>query len=188
MSLIEEALRRLKDPLITTTPEPPPTKPGAQKIAPQEAASIHPWSTTPSTPVVQQPAQPVTHALVAVAVAVLALTLALIIGGALWMKRTMGTMTTPHPIDPIEEASPPPVRAPDGSLTTSPRAAMPLSKQNELILSGVAEGLGESYAVINGTIVRVGEQVQDATLMSVTNGVVTLRRADGKDVTLRVVR
>ena len=193
MSLIEEALRRLKEPLIST-PETPPTskKAAPQQSAQQDAAPAHSWSTASPATAVPPPPQPMTHALVAVAIAVLALTVVLIVGGTLWMKRTMGT-AQPRTAEPSPAISPSPTLPTQGTqpleLTSQPpktRAGTSPSNQNDLVLSGVVEGLGEPYAVINSMIVRVGEQINDATLISVMNGVVTLRRTDGTDVTLRV--
>jgi len=70
---------------------------------------------------------------------------------------------------------------------THPSAAQHSQTQNP-VLSGVVEGLGEPYAVIDGMIVGVGEQVNGATLDGITNGTVTLRRSDGSVLTLSVRR
>ena len=50
------------------------------------------------------------------------------------------------------------------------------------------EGLGEPYAVINGSIVAEGETIGEATLLTIAEGTVTLRLADGKETLLRVER
>ena len=57
-----------------------------------------------------------------------------------------------------------------------------------LQMTGVVEGFGEPYAVINGKIVTVGERVEDATLMEIVDGTVRLRRSNGQDIVLRVPR
>ena len=56
------------------------------------------------------------------------------------------------------------------------------------VLSGVVEGAGEPYAVINGTILGVGEKIADATLIEISDGAVRLRQADGRDTVLRAAR
>ncbi|MDP3767804.1 MAG: hypothetical protein Q8S13_07300 [Dehalococcoidia bacterium] len=61
-------------------------------------------------------------------------------------------------------------------------------EEEPLLLSGVVEGMGEAYAVINGVIVGLGERVGDYTLVSVANGAATVRAADGSDTVLRVPR
>lgn len=196
MSLIEEALRRLQDPLIPAKPSPPPSKSGTA----HEAPPAHSWPTTPSSATTPGggASQPITRALIAVAAAIIALTVALFTGAALWWKRSMGSAqmrsaasTTPMP---TRHASPP-LQAPQSVETagtapsTSPpkRHASP-APSNDLVISGVVEGLGEPYAVINGAIVRAGEQVNDATLLRIADGVVVLRRADGTEMTLQVPR
>jgi hypothetical protein len=50
------------------------------------------------------------------------------------------------------------------------------------------EGEGESYAVINGAIVAVGDRLGEFTLIDITNGAARLRRADGAETVLRVPR
>jgi len=78
----------------------------------------------------------------------------------------------------------------------SPRAAESASAPNErdglptrrLVMSGIVEGLGKPYAVINGKIVTVGEQIEDATLLEIADGTVRLRRSDGQELALRVPR
>ena len=58
----------------------------------------------------------------------------------------------------------------------------------EFNLTGIVEGLGEPYAVINGSIVAEGETVGNATLLDIGEGTVKLRLANGKDAVLRVSR
>lgn len=95
-------------------------------------------------------------------------------------------------IEPHLEASPPgpesrpappmrsPIRPPRGD---SRRPTSPF-----FVLSGVVEGFGKSYAVINGEIVRVGEQVGDATLVEIAQGSVRLQLSDGREIVLRMSR
>ena len=188
MSLIEEALRRIQDPSLPTQQTAPP-KPGGK----DQSSTAHSWSSTPP-PVsakVTTTSQRATNVLVAVTVAILALTALLVAGGAVWLFRIdMGEKP-----EPIVETS----------RTTSPQASVvapvipsveraePLPKTasrqpEELSLSGVVEGLGEPYAVINGAIVGVGERVGTFTLTAVHDGAAILRRDDGTDTILRVSR
>jgi len=67
-------------------------------------------------------------------------------------------------------------------------AAAQHSQTQNPVLSGVVEGLGEPYAVIDGMIVGLGEEVNGVTLAEITNGTVKLRRADGSVLTLSVRR
>lgn len=60
--------------------------------------------------------------------------------------------------------------------------------KNPFVLSGVVEGLGQPYAVINGEIVSVGERVGDATLVAIAEGSVRLRLPDEREIVLRVSR
>ena len=41
------------------------------------------------------------------------------------------------------------------------------------------EGLGAPYAVINGLVVGIGEQLGDVTVVKIGDGRVTVRRLDG---------
>jgi hypothetical protein len=140
--------------------------------------------------------------LAAVALAVLALTAALVIGGAFWMGRTLAT-TTPHAdrapapasshaqAPTVSDAKPPAPAEPQAEETARPRRAPAHAEAPDpsgLVLSGIVEGLGDPYAVINGLIVGVGERVGDATLEQIAKGSVTLRHDDGRETVLRVPR
>ena len=182
MSLIEEALRRVKDPLI----HPAPTK--AEKprtTAPsQTRPTAHSWSPTPapspSQPAAASPISPLTLA----TLAVLGLTVALLVGGAAWMWRTFkgGAPVAPEPATaPMSETTAP-------SKHAIPSRSAAAATDPEFHLTGVVEGSGNPYAVINGSIVGVGETVGTATLLGIAEGMVTLRLADGKETVLRVER
>ena len=117
------------------------------------------------------------------AMTVLGLTAILLIGGMVWMfghgtVNRPGVAEPPSPAAVDHEASP----------TSKPAAAVVADAHGELILSGVVEGLGEPYAVINGMIVGAGDRIANATLLEITSGVVKIRRDDGKELTLRVPR
>lgn len=198
MSLIEEALRRVQDPTVPTAQAPAPAQP---KPRPEGIKPAHPWPTTPavSTPP-PFPAQPTTNALVAVAVAIFALTGILVLWGAFWIGRVLGTPPAVSTATPPEPApTTPPVAAPAPShpepVDEHPDAAAPPQRpvqqaaaEPALALNGVVEGLGAPYAMINGAIVGVGESVEDSVVLEITNGSVRLRRGDGTESVLRVTR
>ena len=167
----------------------------------------HPWQTAaPSSPAAPT-LQPQTAPLTAVALAVLLLTTALIIGGALWIGRALATASragsaavqVPIPSPPATVlVEPQPQAEPEPEETTPARPERPWNApwasthagadKPGLVLSGVVEGLGDPYAVINGLIVAVGERVGDATIEQIAKGSVTLRHDDGRQTILRVPR
>ena len=164
MSLIEEALRKIKDPLL---PQPPPDIPASP------SPPAHSWMT-------EAPAQGLSPAtrrlnpLLAVAAAIAALTAVLTFWGAFWMGRAIGrSPAASAPASPAAASS-----APEPALTPRPVPE----------LHGVVEGVGEPYAVINGAIVGVGDRIEDLTVRRVEDGTVTLRRDDGEELVLRVKR
>ena len=191
MSLIEEALRRVKDPLVhpaATKAEKPRT------AAPSQARpTAHSWSTTPA-PSPSQPAaaSPITPLALAT-LAVLGLTVALLVGGAAWIWRTFKGRAPVATTPMSPGVAPEPATAAMSETTTPSKPAVPsrsatAATDPEFHLTGVVEGSGDPYAVINGSIVGVGETVGTATLLGIAEGIVTLRLADGKDTVLRVER
>lgn len=203
MSLIEEALRRARDP---TLPETPATSEKPQSTKPQ-ATQAHSWPVEASGPS-QNPlnAAPNSNALVIVAVAVLGLTLVLIVGGAFWMGRTLSAPRPVAAVSPpssVTAAPPPPVAVPATAPVMVPRVPhlprpgpRPPVKgfglappRPTLVLSGVAVAeVGASYAVINGKIVSVGEEVEGLTLSDIAPDTVKLRDRNGNETVLRVPR
>ncbi len=229
MSLIEEALRRVKDPLLAPpSPAPPqqqPPAPPAHSWTPEEAPPARSNSPLKSLVSPQTPTS-----LVAVGVAVLALTVVLLTGGVFWIGATLHSGGAPAPTAEAPDVAPeavveepavlePPADAPQPAkppaasapalprlriqeptpqtwpkLQTSPIVFTPnplgrlrrKAPPQPLVLNGVVEGLGDPYAVINGSIVGLGERVGELTLQAITNGTVTLRSDDGEDTVLRV--
>lgn len=196
MSLIEEALRRLQDPSL-----PPPTQAGAVKPGPAtptpttlppqpQPAPVHSWPTATSSASAPTPTSRTPAVLIALVAAVLVLTIALFVGGAWWMGRTLNA--GPRPVSPVRDTglqqSTPSIQEPPPAPATTLHAATPASAEDSLVMSGVVEGEGEPYAVINGTIVAVGERIGELTLEEITNGAARLRRADGSEIILRVPR
>jgi len=153
MSLIEEALRRVQDPVVKSMPWPTTSvpQPLAKTLPAGRSKHTSPFSLSQS--------------LILVAIAVAMLSLGLAIGALFWIR---------------------------GMRTQSQRVPAPapiLSNSSDgLIVTGVVEGLGQPFAVINGAIVAVGERIREHTLLEIANGIVRLRRPDGEEVLLRVPR
>ena len=178
MSLIEEALRRVKDPLVPPSSTKPKTP---QKASPPPATPApHSWSTTAASAPPQSANSPVSPLILAT-LAVTGLMVALLLGGAVWMWNNFGSRRSVTASPTTSEAVPEP------SSDESPQAS---SRQEPAAfrLTGIVEGLGEPYAVINGSIVAEGETIGEATLLTIAEGTVTLRLADGKETLLRVER
>jgi hypothetical protein len=168
MSLIEEALRRLNDPLLKeTSPAPPPTRqrPG------EERAAAHSWPTA-------SPARPssAVNPLHLVVIAIAILTTALFIGGAFWLGRTLPGMSASVDKSPAapapQETIPPP----------------PTPQEPEVTLTGIVVGAGAPYAVLNGSIAAVGDRVGAFNVQEIVEGAVTLRKDDGEELVLRTKR
>ena len=192
MSIIEEALRRVQDPLLppaTPSPAPAPNRPAA----PEHPPATPPWQGAPTRPAIPT-FQPQMAPLTAVALAVLLLTAALIIGGAFWMGRVLTATPTATPRDdtpPVQASVTPPTPTLEAKPANPPLASSAHhanASGTGLVLSGVVEGLGDPYAVINGMIVGVGERVGNVTLEQIAQGSVKLRHDDGRQTTLRVPR
>ncbi len=182
MSLIDDALRRIHDPTVKRTQSAP-------RGAPAPPAPAHSWSTTPPEPTPppfasKRPAQQ-PLALTATTVAILGLSIALLIGGAVWFRRSPAPVpatSSPAPSEVAPQADAPGAHTvPASSLPRTPRGTA-------FVLSGVVEGAGEPYAVINGTILGVGEKIADATLIEIGDGAVRLRHIDGRETVLRAAR
>ena len=207
MSLIEEALRRLQDPSLRpaepqaatktrstsepstadpTGPAPVIQVPPAHDTAP--AAPAHSWSPLPGG--AATPAQSPMSVLLALVAAVAVLTLALIGGGIWWTSRMLSRAHEPGALRAMADiAAPPGAALPAGHAPVAPPSGLAQTPATDtLMLSGVVEGDGESYAVINGSIVMVGERLGDFTLEAITDGSARLRGADGAEITLRVPR
>lgn len=200
MSLIEEALRRVQDPTVSGKTAPPQI-PRQEEPKQAAAPAAHSWTPAPrpaATP--RTEAQQTPQALMAVAFTILVLTATLIAGGAFWMTRmgrpasvtASAPAASPAIISPATAPEPstaavqPELEAPKGAIASWFGEGS--AKQDELLLTGIAEGIGEPYAVINGGIIAIGERVGRFTLVQVHNGAAVLRRDDGTDTILRVAR
>src|SRR3989338_6202222 len=189
MSLIEEALRRVKDPLVPPSSTKPKTP---QKASPTPAP--HSWSTTAALAPPQSVNAPVSP-LTLVTLAVLGLTVALLLGCAVWMWNHSGSRRSVTASPTTSETVPEPSsdESPQASSRQEPAAVARSAKVStgshpDFKLTGIVEGLGEPYAAINGSIVAEGETIGEATLLTIAEGTVTLRLAGGKETLLRVER
>ena len=195
MSLIEEALRRVQDPVLTqepavsTIPPSATAAPAAPSVAP---AGVH--SPTPrhdlgsSKPSAQPESFPLPVSVAAGAMLIVALMLA----AGFWIRHALQERDPSRvaPRQPLGAPQPsaPRAAAPQRSQPKTPKPLQKRSSGEALVVSGIVEGLGQSYAVINDKIVGVGESVEGSTLLTIANGAVTLRRPDGSELTLRVGR
>jgi len=180
MSLIEEALRRIQQ-----EPIPPTPRQEAPGTAPPQATTPAPRIRTraPSTNIITA------FAFASIGLGVLAIGLA---GGSLWMSRQMlgrkGTATLPSARGTSQVTSTPrvaaePVATSSAEPAVKPEVVVPAKREPlrlrsqppQLELNGIVEGVGEPLALINGRIVRLGETVQDATLLEVKDDTVRLR-------------
>lgn len=186
MSLIEDALRKVQDPITRIQPNPAAEAQNATRPSTAEPPAAHSWTAPAPTHTRATPRHPL-NALLIVAAAVFALTIVLVIWGSVWIGRILGIA------DPTAVLSRRPharQARPSSSTSTQPStdssADMEL-RQPPFTLSGIVEG-GEPYAVINGKVVGVGEQIEGATVAEVADGSVTLRQQDGSELQLRVPR
>ena len=178
MSLIEEALRRVQQEAAgSSEPRPAPAPRAAVKT--DQPVSVHSW---PTTEVLAAPSSARTK--VKGPLAVVALGAVLGIGISFWLERggrdeTVRLQQVGGGSSALSAPSRP-LRAPRAGIRAHPRDA------NALVLSGIAAGPGQPYAVINGQVVGVGEFIGDSTLLEVTESAVRLRRPDGTEIILRL--
>ncbi len=84
--------------------------------------------------------------------------------------------------DPAKGSSTPSITERPFRMSTSSRKA----SDRSWILNGVMEGRGQPYAMINGTILGIGDRIGDATLLNIADGSVILREDNGGETTLKV--
>ena len=195
MSLIDEALRKVRDPLAPKAPAGKP-EPASTSQAAAGSPLVHSWSaeTPTAAAMVAAPAQKNSAAFSLVTGAIGVLSAALLIGGGLWLGRnwhgakSVAPAAAPAPapvVVPPEPAAPAP--APP-IVEFEPAEPPPPPPETKLSLTGLAEGPGASYAMINGSIVEIGDQVAEFTLIEISKGSVRLRKRDGSETILRVPR
>lgn len=197
MSLIEEALRRMQEPVgppASSGSKPAPKRQSAPPTSLRSPTAPFP-STQPSPRATQQPATPVprpTNLLLVVVIAVLMLAAGLIGAGVRWIGRTVGAVRSASPpasaASPMASGQPPALNTELLQKPVAAETAVPPTGQDAFVLNGIVEGVGEPYAVINGVIVGIGDQVGDATLVDVRNGAATLQQSNGRRSVLRIPR
>ena len=164
MSVIVEALRR------------------TQQAAGQDAKrQSHPEAPTPAKAATPLPSLPGGRLRVRVEKGLLIGGSALIASIVLWEAWVSLAPATGRLRQPVAVARPAGARVVQTSL--SPSMHRPLL-QPTLRLSGIVGGPGEPLAIINGSVLRVGEQVAGATLLEVGEDFARLRWRD-QDVVLR---
>ncbi len=187
MSLIEKALRQAQEPLL---------KPGASSQAPsgqsknvtvEQPANIHSWPTSLSDQGASQASTSAPTALMAVSAAVLIATLLLIVGGTIWIQRTLRAPSpAPAAAIPAPEVAvePPAAPAPEPAPVVPPAAVKSVPQ-----LTGIIEGSGVPYAMLSsGAIAGIGDRIGEDTVTGIGDGAVRVRRPDGTEITLQVPR
>lgn len=172
MSIIEEALRRVQDPIVSPPPVP-----------------VHSWPTSPPPASAPRAGTPASTPKVINIGTVLGLTAILVIGGASWIAWRFGRDQRPA----LRAAEPLPAQAPDrvrsvAALSGLVNRLARVAPEQMFRVSGVVEGGGDPYALINGEILRLGEVIDGATLLEITEGRIRLGRADGEEIVLSVPR
>ena len=216
MSLIEQALRRVQQPAVPDPAAKASTHGSPQPAAPPGSPGPIPAAATaPAAPVqTNKMLVPVATTILALGV-LLTIGGAFWMAGIFDLNKPAGILreesiayrNAPAPMVPSAPSAPQPlaqttrmprptVKPPIAQVAT-PAARRPfipttrpapIRPEQYFVVSGVAEGRGVAYAVINGQIVMVGEDVDGATLLEVANSTVTLRPVDGADFVLRVPR
>ena len=204
MSLIEQALRKLQEPLLPKAPEPTsvpsPQRPVAQYVP--EAPPAHSW---PVNAPPRDAAAPNNGMLILLVSAVLICSVALLVGGAWWLGRAFTASAPPSVVvfpssaalQPPPAVSPAPSAPPRRIIEEPRQAEAPAPKPRRTsssttspwLLSGIVQGQGLSYAVINGAIAAIGDDVGGYRLVEINEGAVRLRRLTGREeLVLKVPR
>ena len=167
MSLIEEALRRAQrglqperreTPIRVQIPDPAPV---IVEPPPAAGAPVAEASDEASRPMVNW--------------AVIGLIGGAAVGAIVWIA--WGYWAPPAVSQPVAAQSTQAVRAPaiaEPAIRALSRRALP----PVLALNGVVEGTGEPLAIVNGSMLRVGDTIEGATLIEIKTDTVTLRWRD----------
>ena len=178
MSLIEEALRRTQQ----TTGQDAQRRDRPVAPAPVASSISQPSQPKVSTPLPSLPSPGGSRLRARIEKGLLVGGSALIAGIVVWQAWVSMAPAAGRLRRPLAAVRPAGARVVQTSLR-SPAVPQPLP-QPTLRLSGIVGGLGEPLAIINGTIVRVGEMVAGATLLEVGEDFARLRWRD-QDVLLR---
>ena len=185
MSLIDDALRRVQDPLAAK--ELPATLPQAPNPTPSPAPQkkdrpAHSWPLTPSAKKpAEKPAekQPRTR--------FLTLAVILLVAGAAfsWVANRVWLKPAPWPANPATQQRKPNIKAGQTPLPELEEAVDPAKMYQ---LTGVVVGVGEPYAMISGRIIAKGDVIGQATVIEIAESVVTLQLPDKTQIVLKVPR
>ena len=162
-------------PSVVGTPSP------ARRVPARSPASQVPQQAKAATPLPSLPSQGGSRLRARIEKGLLIGGSALIAGIVMWEAWVYVAPTAGRMRRLVALAPPPAAQVVQTSL--SPAVPQPLP-QPTFRLSGIVEGAGEPLAIINGTIVRVGEMVAGATLLEVGEDFARLRWRD-QDVLLR---
>ena len=164
MSVIEEALRRAQEPGQPNTTQ--PTKADPSRLEPVRLpphkdvppATAFAWKTS----------------------TFLGLAILFLIGLLVWEVCQLSVRPSrSYPVGAARE---------DRRAATADRtAATPRPPRHQLELNGIVEGAGEPLAIINGQIVRIGETIDDATLLDIGHTTARLRH-HGQEIVLRTTQ
>jgi len=202
MSLIDQALQRVKEPGSPQPPQPAgkETKTAAPSPAPAprtipEPQPVHSWQPAARPTSIAQVA-PSNSTLLMVALVVLLMAIGLVVGGLIWFGRAIAAQRSaaflappvaavqvqPQPTQTQTVTEPRPPPAPAATKRLLPRGR----QARKPILSGIVRGLGEPYAVVNATIVRVGDSIDEGTVVAIAEDSVTLQDEDGAEIVVRI--
>lgn len=183
MSLIEEALRRVQGPASPEIEKAPSSQPAGsqQKTAstPSAAAPAHSWPTAEPDAPKSKPRKETVRTFNPNWISFLVIAVLLGSAGS-WFAQLAARK--PAPLQPAA--------APMAHSTLAPAQApkkIP-SANSAFVLSGVVIGEGESFAVIDGKILAVGETVEGAVIQEITANRVKLKLANGSEKILQVPR
>ncbi|MBI3009846.1 MAG: hypothetical protein HYY57_02550 [Candidatus Omnitrophica bacterium] len=187
MSIIEEALRRVQEPL------PNPSSKAAAKSAPAAieappapappaSSTAHSWQVETSAPRDSSASQWSSYmpALVAAVIAIFAI--ALIAGTVIWIRglSLAASRSLPATNNPSVATQEPSLEAVQQPVVVPPSATV----AKNLSLSGVVHGFGESYAMIGSGIFTIGQRVDEKTITEIGENWVKLRDDAGNESTL----
>ncbi len=188
MSLIEEALRRAEH----NRPPPPKRHPTPAEPSIAAAGGVATAPSLPGISLISEATQPASPAPVAPAMtswnasAVRWLRLGIVGTGVVAMMLwTYHVTVGSRPL--VVSAPPAPHKTEIASAALPSEPAPDQPPEPVFVLNGVVGGVGEPFAIINGTIVHLGETIDEATLLRVDSEAATLRRK-GKTFVLRTAK
>ena len=183
MSLIDDALRRVQDPLAArglpeTLPQAPDPTPAPQK----KDSSVHSWPLTPAAKKpTEKPAEKQPRA------RFLTLIVILLVAGAAfsWVAAKPWLKPAPSPTNPAKQQRKLNLKTSQTSLSEPEETADPAKIYQ---LTGVVVGVGEPYAMISGRIMAKGDLIGQATVTEIAESTVTLQLPDKTQIVLKVPR